>query len=301
MGDVATLPVGSAVLWFTFPEAPYEVAACYDPSGALVGYYTNLVRPPELGSGRWRITDQFLDVWQAPKGRALVLDQAEFEAALEAGVLSEEDGAAARRALSFVLDRIRARKWPPRVVRSWPLRAVPGLRLRRLAPGSYFANLISGRIIAFGLYMFAAFSITSFAFAALPSSPGGATRTLWLGAILLEALILLPLALTGRLPATRWAWLLGGRVPGDKVASASVGPVAVPDERTLFIGTLVMGLAVLIVQDRGMWRAPLVAIYVALAVFLAVFAVCRLLFDRDFPLMATAGLVVTGGVLFFLL
>ena len=30
MGDV-TLPVGSAVLWFTFPDAPYEVAACYDP------------------------------------------------------------------------------------------------------------------------------------------------------------------------------------------------------------------------------------------------------------------------------
>lgn len=301
MGDVATLPVGSAVLWFTFPDAPYEVAACYDPTGDFVGYYTNLVRPPDLGPGRWRISDLFLDVWQAPKGRPLVLDQAEFEAALDAGVLSEEDGAAARRALGFVLDRIRARKWPPRVVRSWPLRAVPGLRLRRMAPGSYFATLISGRVIAFGLYMFAAFSITSFAFAALPSAPGGATRSVWLGVIFLEALILLPLALTGRLPATRWAWLLGGRVPGDKVASANVGPIAVPDERTLFIGTLVMGLAVLIVQDRGMWRAPLVAIYGALVVFLSVFAVCRLLFDRDFPLMATAGLVVAAGVLVFLL
>jgi len=301
MGDVATLPVGSAVLWFTFPEAPYEVAACYDPAGGLVGYYTNLVRPPELGPARWRITDLFLDVWQAPKGRPVVLDQVEFEAALEAGVISDEDGAAARRALGYVLDRIRARKWPPRVVRNWPLRAVPGLRLRRLAPGSYFANLISGRIIAFGLYMFGAFSVTSFVFAALPSGPGGASRTVWLAVILLEALILLPLALTGRLPATRRAWLLGGRVPGDKVASASVGPIAVPDERTLFIGTLVMGLAVLIVQDRGMWQAPLVAIYTALAVFLSVFAVCRLAFDRDFPLMAIAGLVMTGGVLIYLL
>jgi len=301
MGDVATLPVGSAVLWFTFPEASYEVAACYDPTGDLVGYYTNLVRPPELGTGRWRITDLFLDVWQAPKGRPLVLDQAEFDAALEAGAISEEDGVAARRALGFVLDRIRARRWPPRVVRNWPLRAVPGLRLRHLAPGSYFANLISGRIIAFGLYMFSAFSITSFGFAALSSSGGGMARSLWLGAILLEAIILLPLALAGRLPATRWAWLLGGRVPGDKVASASVGPVAVPDERTLFVGTLVMGLAVLIVQDRAMWQAPLVAIYAALAVFLAVFATCRLAFDRDFPLMATAGLVVTGGVLLYLL
>lgn len=301
MGDVATLPVGSAVLWFTFPDAPYEVAACYDPTGDLVGYYTNLVRPPELGPGRWRITDLFLDVWQAPKGRPLVLDQAEFDAALDAGVINEEDATAARRALGFVLDRIRGRKWPPRVVRSWPLRAVPGLRLRRLSPGSYFANLISGRIIAFGLYMFAAFSITSFVFAALPSTSAGATRTVWLGVILIEALILLPLALSGRLPATRWAWLLGGRVPGDRVASATVGPVAVPDERTLFVGTLVMGLAVLVVQDRGMWRAPLVAIYAALAVFLSVFAVCRLLFDREFPLMAAAGLVVTGGVLFYLL
>ena len=300
MGDV-TLPVGSAVLWFTCPEAPYEVAACYDPEGDLVGYYTNLVRPPELGPGRWRITDQFLDVWQARKGRPLVLDQAEFDAALDAGVIGEQDAADARRALGFVLDRIRRRRWPPRVVRAWPLRAVPGLRLRRLAPGSYFANLISGRIIAFGLYMFAAFSITSFVFAALPDSWGGVSRTAWLAVILLEALILLPLALLGRLPATRWAWLLGGRVPGDRVASASVGPVAVPDERTLFVGTLVMGLAVLIVQDRAMWQAPLVAIYAALAVFLSVFAVCRLAFDRDFPLMAVAGLVVTGGVLVYLL
>ena len=80
-----------------------------------------------------------------------------------------------------------------------------------------------------------------------------------------------------------------------------MGPVAVPDERTLFIGTLVMGLAVLIVQDRTTWQAPLVAIYMALAIFLSVFAVCRLVFDRDFPLMATAGLVVTGGVLIYLL
>ena len=69
MGDAATLPVGSAVLWFTFPDAPYEVAACYDPAGDFAGYYTNLVRPPELGPGRWRITDLFLDVWQPPKGR----------------------------------------------------------------------------------------------------------------------------------------------------------------------------------------------------------------------------------------
>jgi hypothetical protein len=296
MGAV-TLPVGSAVLWFTFPEAPYEVAACYDPDGKLLGYYTNLIRPPELGPGRWRITDLFLDVWQEAKGRPVVLDEREFEAALEAGWITAEDGSAARRGLRFVLDRVRSRSWPPRQVRAWPLRAVPGLRLRRMAPGSYFANLILGRIIAFGLYMFAAFSITSFALAALPNEWGSATRSAWLGLTLLEAAVLLPLALGGRLPATRWAWLLGGRIPGDKVASAAVGPVAVADERTLFIGTLVMGLAVLIVHDQDSWRAPLLAIYALLGVFLAVFAVCRVRFDREFPLMAIAGLLVTGGVL----
>ncbi len=289
------------MLWFTFPDRPWEIATCYDPAGQLIGYYTNLVRPPEFEAGRFRITDLFLDVWREPDGEPVVLDESEFETAVRAGWLDPADAKLARDALAEVLAREKGGRWPPDPVRRWPLRSVPALRLRRLAPASYFANLLAGRIIAFGLYMFAAFTVTSFVFALLPDSAPGANRATWLAVMGLEAAVLLPLAMAGRLPGTRTAWLLGGRIPGNPVASAAVGPIAVPDERTLFTATLVMGLAVLLIHDRDAWHAPLIAVYGALALFLGIFAVCRLVFEREFPLMAVAGLAVAIGALIVLL
>ncbi|MFQ5890240.1 MAG: DUF402 domain-containing protein [Gemmatimonadota bacterium] len=281
-----SVPEGGVVLWFTFPGEWYEIAAAYDPEGRLLGWYTNIVRPPEIAALSWRIVDLFVDVWQDPSGDARLLDLAELDRARERGWIEPETAERAVAVARRVTESASAGRWPPRRVRRWGLDAVPSLRFQRDAPGIYFANLVSGRIIAFGIYTLGAVSLTSLAFAAFTDAFAGGRsgQAVWLVTIALEAAVLLPFALSGRLPATR--------IPRPREALS---------ERTLFIGTLVMGVAVLLLHDSSLWRGGLLGVYSTLTLFLLVFAACRAAFDRSTPVLALAGLVVCAVALLVLL
>lgn len=276
---------GASLLWFTFPGRWHEVGAFHDREGRLLGWYTNVIRPPRLMDARWEIHDLFLDVWQEPGGAPRVLDEDELREALERGWIDGSEAARAREECARVADRARARRWPPATVRRTPLEAVPYLRLRRDAPGTYRASLTSGRVIGYGLYMLGAVSATSVGFAALTDAfqRSGPSEVVWLMTIAAEAALLLPLALAGRLPATRW-------------------PRPAPtDERTLFLAAVAAGLAVLVLPGRAELRLPLAAVYGVLMVFLGIFAVCRAWYDRTFPGVAAAGLLVSTVALLILL
>ena len=104
-----------------------------------------------------------------------------------------------------------------------------------------------------------------------------------MAAIAAEAVALLPLALAGRLPATRW-------------------PRPAPtDERTFFLGTVAAGVGVLLVQDSDVWRELLAGLYATLGLFLLLFAICRAIFERRLPLLAATGLLLSGLALVVLL
>jgi hypothetical protein len=67
------------------------VGKFYDRQRNLVGYYCDIIKPlnkllrtPEKTS---RITDLFLDLWITPEGDYVVLDEDEFEEALDHGYL----------------------------------------------------------------------------------------------------------------------------------------------------------------------------------------------------------------------
>lgn len=276
VGD-AKVEGGSLLLWYTFPGRPYEVAAVHGPDGNLLGHYTNLVRPPEPEGDRWHITDRFLDLWQPAEGPPRVLDRDELRRARKEGWIGEEEAQEALETCRELLRRARAGDWPPPEVGSWPLEAVPSLRLRRDEPGLYHANLVAGRIIAFGIYFLGAASLTSAGFAAWSDAlqPGGGARSWWLGALALEAAVLLPVALAGRLPAT------------DRVR-----PREAMTEDTLFLGAAVAGAAVLLVNNSSLWRTLLFSVYGALSLFLGIFAACRAAYDRRLPGIALAGLAV---------
>ncbi|MEE9471994.1 MAG: DUF402 domain-containing protein, partial [Gemmatimonadota bacterium] len=67
---------GAVLIWFTFPGKPYEIASVWEANGRLRGYYTNVVRPPDLSdSAAWHITDLFLDVWQPRDRKPEILDE----------------------------------------------------------------------------------------------------------------------------------------------------------------------------------------------------------------------------------
>ena len=275
------LEAGGAILWYLFPDRSYEVGGVYDPHGRLLGWYTNLLRLPEISEGRWELTDLFLDVWQPPDGPARLLDEEDLAAALEAGAISREEARQVEAEAAAVLRAARAGRWPPTIVHRYPLEAVGSLRLRRDAPATWAANLVINRLIGFGMYLFGAFSLTSLLFAAFTdafSGPGPAL-TAWKTLIGLEAGILFLLAMVGRLPATR-----------------RPRPEESLDERILFIGSVVTALAVFLYPDGRLWRSALVAIYSILALFLSIFAVARLRWERRFPVLAVAGILVCGRV-----
>jgi hypothetical protein len=285
IADGVTLGSGSFLLWYVFPRRPFEIGAFHDASGRLIGHYVNLVRPSTPVGARWTIEDLVLDLWLAPRTPPRVLDEGELEDARRRHWLSGEYAQEARRALDGVLARIEAGDWPPAPVARWPLDLVPALRLRRDSPGTYHAALIAGRIIAYGLYLMGAVSATSIGFAAFTDAfvTRGPGQTMWLATMGIEALLLLPLALGGRLPATRWP------------------QPALTDERSLFIATLASGLAVLGVYERASWGGALLPVYGTLGVFSLIFAVSRVWFDRAVPVFALAGLIVTGLALLVLL
>jgi hypothetical protein len=244
----------------------------------LRGYYTNIVLPPDLGtSGVWHITDAFLDLWQPRRGDVEVLDREELDEAERAGWIAAADARRSRAEAGRLMEAVRKRNWPPREVRRWPLDSVPSLRLRRDEPGRYFANLVSTRVIAYGLYMMGAVSLTSILFAAFTDAltVRGTAQLAWLATLGAEAALLLPFALGGRLPATEYA-----------------RPSEAMHERTLLAAAAATGIAVLLLNRSELWRDLLIAVYGSLAFFLTVFGVSRAWFDRSFPLSAIAGILL---------
>lgn len=278
--EAATLRPGSLLIWFLRPGQPFEIGAFYHARGAFQGYYINLIRPPRLESTPWIIEDLYLDVWLPEGGDGVLLDEDELDAAVARGELSAGEAAELRALGAELLARSRRRgrpRWLPRSVGRSPAESVPELRLRRDAPGTFHAARISGRIIAFGLYLMAAVSATSAGFAAFTDAflIAGPAQDAWRLTLLGEALILAPLALGGRLPATRW--------PQPPLT----------DERSLFIATLAAGLAVLALSERAEWAGALLPVYATLGLFSLVFAVCRWRFDRQAPVFALAGVAMT--------
>lgn len=284
--DGTRLPPGSALLWFTVPDRPWEVGAFYGPDGELAGYYTNLIEPPDLDGRTWRIRDRWLDVWQPAGGDPRILDQDELGDAVESGHAEPEEARELEERAARLLDRAREGTWPPDPVRRTGISDLPSVRFERDDPGGYYANMAVGRIIAWGMYWMGAASVTSVAFGAFTGALSGdpATGRLWLGTLIGEGVLLLPLALTGRLPATRR--------PRPKEA---IG------EGTLFMTALVMGVIVLAMNDSTMWRELSTAVYGILGSFLGIFGYSRWRHDEEFSGLAFGGLLVTLLALFLLL
>jgi len=279
-----TLCADWLLVWYLWPDRWYEVGAFFDPHGTFRGHYVNFVRPPVFAKDRWTIEDLFLDVWAPAMGDPVILDEDELAEAVERGWVSAEERsrvegladtlaarASGRTARSFSTD------WPPRDVRLWAPELTPALRVRRDAAGTFHAARVSGRIIAFGLYLMGFVSATSIGFAWLTDAftVAGSAQRLWLMAIVAEAVLLLPAALGGKLPATFWP------------------RPALSDERSLFVATFATGLVVLGLNERANWASALLPVYGILGLFSLIFAGCRAYYDRAIPLFAIAGLVVT--------
>jgi hypothetical protein len=94
--------------WY-FTNRWYSIFEISSVAGALKGWYCNIAEPAEITGSVIAYRDLLLDLWVAPDGSALVLDEDEFAA--ESG-LSPETRTAAEDALAELQRRV-AERAPP--------------------------------------------------------------------------------------------------------------------------------------------------------------------------------------------
>jgi predicted RNA-binding protein associated with RNAse of E/G family len=123
-GEVILEP-GSPVVWFTFPGLWHDIGRFHLADGTFTGIYANILTPVHfLDPLSWETTDLFLDVWLDHAGRAMLLDEDEFEEALARRWIDNETAEAARTEAARIMEAIRDGAWPPPVVEEWTLERV---------------------------------------------------------------------------------------------------------------------------------------------------------------------------------
>ncbi len=120
---------GYETVWFLFKDRPFDVGRFYRPDGTWTGYYVDVLEPV-----RWQgsdpttlapIIDLFLDLWIAPDGRHLVLDEDEFEEAVRLGHLTTFQVDHALRVLRDLVAATERGEFPPPIVREFLRESTP--------------------------------------------------------------------------------------------------------------------------------------------------------------------------------
>lgn len=127
-GDRVIFEPGGALVWFVFPGAWYDLGRFHLKDGTFTGFYTNLIAPPELGSKIWVMYDLCLDLWIDASGRFQVLDQDEFDEAVDRHWIDAATARRARAELNGLIARARRGRWPPPLARQYDLERVRALR-----------------------------------------------------------------------------------------------------------------------------------------------------------------------------
>ena len=74
---------GAAIVWFVFPDVWHDLGRFHLEDGTFTGYYVNLITPVQIDGTTWRMFDLCLDLWIGADGRFQVLDQDEFDEAVD--------------------------------------------------------------------------------------------------------------------------------------------------------------------------------------------------------------------------
>lgn len=119
---------GAPIVWYVFPGAWYDIGGFYLMDGTFTGYYVNLITPPDLGERTWTLHDLCLDLWIDPSGDFVVLDQDEFDRAVDNDWIEAAVAERARCQLDQLSLQVAAGRFPPPVMRRYTLNVVRSLR-----------------------------------------------------------------------------------------------------------------------------------------------------------------------------
>ena len=117
----SVLENGSPVVWFTFPGVWHDIGRFHTADGVFTGFYANILTPVELGPGHvWDTTDLFLDLWM-DEGGAQVLDENDFDEAIEREWIDETTALRARSEIKRLSAAAQSGVWPAAAVSEWTL------------------------------------------------------------------------------------------------------------------------------------------------------------------------------------
>lgn len=122
LGEIV-LDVGYWGIWFLFKDRPFDVGRVYRPDRTWTGYYVDVLEPVHWEASDANtlepIIDLFLDLWIAPDGKYMVLDEDEFEEAISLGHLTSRQVDHARSVLQELVEATGRGEFPPAVVREF--------------------------------------------------------------------------------------------------------------------------------------------------------------------------------------
>jgi predicted RNA-binding protein associated with RNAse of E/G family len=128
VGDRVIYEPGAPILWFVFPDAWYDIGRFHLKDGTFTGYYVNLILPPDLSERAWEMYDLCLDIWIDPHGSYQVLDQDEFDEAVDNRWIDPATACRARKELQRIIDELDAGRFPPPPVNEHDLPRARALR-----------------------------------------------------------------------------------------------------------------------------------------------------------------------------
>ncbi len=128
VGDQVIYEPGAAIVWFVFPNEWHDLGRFHLKDGTFTGYYVNLITPVQVDGATWRMYDLCLDLWVDAGGRFQILDQGEFDEAVDRHWIDSATAERARSELARVIAGVRGGDWPPAVVREYDLARVRELR-----------------------------------------------------------------------------------------------------------------------------------------------------------------------------
>lgn len=119
------MDAGYWAVWFLFKGRPFDIGRVYRPNGTWTGYYVDILEPVQWeasdATSLEPIIDLFLDLWVAPDGKYVILDEDEFEEAISLGHLTNQQVRHARRVLQELIEMTKRGNFPPVLVREFRL------------------------------------------------------------------------------------------------------------------------------------------------------------------------------------
>lgn len=107
--DYVTFEPGDHFIEWFYTDRWYNIMEVRTPSGALKGWYCNIGHPAVFAAGIVTYRDLLLDLWVAPDGAALTLDEQEF---VEDTSLTVDVRAKALEAMAQLRERLARREAP---------------------------------------------------------------------------------------------------------------------------------------------------------------------------------------------